>query len=359
MSVKLSAYVWDGCAAAGIKGNKLLIMLRLADFASDEGIAYPSVATIARQLGAGRSTVITLLGELEKGGWLTKKERRQGQRNTSNLYTLNVERLRQAAAGAFSHSPDSERPKAERSKAEGSDSERTEPAENQGSHGPETGHDPSVNSKPDPSGKSKPPCPVPAEPDPEVVITDHAKLVLTHLNQTTGSRFQVCSSSLDNIRARLREEFTPEELMLVVDYKHEQWRETKDYQYMRPKTLFIPGNFPGYLQVATRWGASGKPTRDKWGENKRTQQKIRGDLSGVSDHELADVPVDVEHRKAAYVRYMAGEGAAPGNSLENDVWVQANMMRLRSDIGTDEQYLWKSWVYVWAGSTQKHGEKTV
>lgn len=61
MSVKLSAWVWDGCAAAGIKGNKLLIMLRLADYASDEGIAYPSVATIARQLGAGRSTVIGLI----------------------------------------------------------------------------------------------------------------------------------------------------------------------------------------------------------------------------------------------------------------------------------------------------------
>jgi DNA-binding IclR family transcriptional regulator len=72
VSVKLSAYVWDGCAAAGIKGNKLLIML-LADYASDEGIAYPSVATIARQLGAGRSTVITLIGELVKDGWLTKR----------------------------------------------------------------------------------------------------------------------------------------------------------------------------------------------------------------------------------------------------------------------------------------------
>ncbi|ROW62829.1 helix-turn-helix domain-containing protein, partial [Cronobacter malonaticus] len=26
MSVKLSAYVWDGCASAGIKGTKLLIL---------------------------------------------------------------------------------------------------------------------------------------------------------------------------------------------------------------------------------------------------------------------------------------------------------------------------------------------
>ncbi|WP_343529359.1 conserved phage C-terminal domain-containing protein [Yokenella regensburgei] len=276
MSVKLSAYVWDGCAAAGIKGNKLLIMLRLADFASDEGIAYPSVATIARQLGAGRSTVITLLGELEKGGWLTKKERRQGQRNTSNLYTLNVERLRQAAAGAFSNSPDSERPKAERSKAEGSDSERTEPVENQGSQGSKTGHDPSVNSKPDPSGKTKPPCPVPAEPDPEVVITDQAIEVLTHLNRISGSRYQKSKTSLENIRARLREGYCVSDMMLVIDLKHEHWHDNDEqYQYMRPETLFGPKKFEGYLQSAVRWEQKGRPLREVWGgERKRDAMKF-------------------------------------------------------------------------------------
>jgi len=276
VSVKLSAYVWDGCAAAGIKGNKLLIMLRLADFASDEGIAYPSVATIARQLGAGRSTVITLLGELEKGGWLTKKERRQGQRNTSNLYTLNVERLRQFAAGAFSHSPDSERPKAERSKAGGSDSERTEPVENQGSQGPETGHDPSVNSKPDPSGKSKPPCPVPAEPDPEVVITDQAIEVLTHLNRVSGSRYQKSKTSLENIRARLREGYSVSDMVLVIDLKHEHWHDNDEqYQYMRPETLFGPKKFEGYLQSAVRWEQKGRPLREEWGgDRKRDTMKF-------------------------------------------------------------------------------------
>jgi uncharacterized phage protein (TIGR02220 family) len=276
VSVKLSAYVWDGCAAAGIKGNKLLIMLRLADFASDEGIAYPSVATIARQLGAGRSTVITLLGELEKGGWLTKKERRQGQRNTSNLYTLNVERLRQAAAGAFYHSPDSERPKAERSKVEGSDSERTEPVENQGSQGPKTGHDPSVNSKQDPSGKSKPPCPVPAEPDPEVVITDQAIEVLTHLNRISGSRYQKSKTSLENIRARLREGYSVNDMMLVIDLKHEHWHDNDEqYQYMRPETLFGPKKFEGYLQSAVRWEQKGRPLREDWGgDRKRDAMKF-------------------------------------------------------------------------------------
>ncbi|PQX58072.1 GntR family transcriptional regulator, partial [Cronobacter sakazakii] len=84
MSVKLSAYVWDGCASAGIKGTKLLILARLADFSSDEGISWPSVDTIARQIGAGRSTVITAVGELERDGWLTRKERRQGQRSGTN-----------------------------------------------------------------------------------------------------------------------------------------------------------------------------------------------------------------------------------------------------------------------------------
>jgi uncharacterized phage protein (TIGR02220 family) len=81
------------------------------------------------------------------------------------------------------------------------------------------------------------------------LLTDNSKSVLKHLNQVSGSRFQNCSASLDNIRARLREGFTPEELMLVVDYKHEHWNGTKDYQYMRPKTLFIPGNFQAIYRL--------------------------------------------------------------------------------------------------------------
>ncbi|ASC12722.1 conserved phage C-terminal domain-containing protein [Klebsiella pneumoniae] len=283
MSVKLSAYVWDGCAAAGIKGNKLLIMLRLADYASDEGIAYPSVATIARQLGAGRSTVITLIGELVKDGWLTKKERRLGQRSTSNLYTLNVTKLRQAANEHY------EGPKSGRSESEPSDSgrpgsERPKEPKNQGSQGPETGHDPSVNSNTDPSVGSKPSCPVPAEPDPEVVITDLAKQALSHLNLTTGSRFQVCKTSLEHIRGRLREGFTPEELALVVDYSAEKWgKDLKMAEYLRPTTLFLQSKFPGYLQSATKWNAAGRPkcVDGKWTKAGGEDQAFKSNYSSV------------------------------------------------------------------------------
>jgi biotin operon repressor len=66
MSVKLSAYVWDGLAQAGVKGTQLLVMLRLADFSSDEGTCYPGIETISRQIGAGRSTVITAITQLQK-----------------------------------------------------------------------------------------------------------------------------------------------------------------------------------------------------------------------------------------------------------------------------------------------------
>lgn len=88
MSVKLSAYVWDGCAAAGMKISSVAIMARLADFSNDEGVSWPSIETIARQIGAGPSTVRTAIAKLEAEGWLTRTARRQGNRNASMFTDL-------------------------------------------------------------------------------------------------------------------------------------------------------------------------------------------------------------------------------------------------------------------------------
>lgn len=115
-----------------------------------------------------------------------------------------------------------------------------------------------------------PSCQVAAQPDPAVVITDQAKQVLSHLNKTTGSRYQVCKSSLENIRARLSEGFTPDELVLVVDYCVEEWAEDlKMSKYLRPTTLFLPSKFPGYLQSACKWNAAGRPERPRWGSTRK------------------------------------------------------------------------------------------
>lgn len=274
MSTKLTGYVWDGCSASGMKLSSVAIMARLADFSSDEGVCWPSIATIARQLGAGESTVRTAIAALEKDGWLTRRARRQGNRNASNVYQLNVKKLQ---AAAFAHLSDSDasksdpsKPDASKSDASDSDPSKSEASKSskQGGFDPsESGGDPSVNSKQDPQVKNKPLCQVSAKPDPEVVITDNAKRVLTHLNQATGSRYQVCKTSLDGIRARLGEGFTPEELLLVVDYSTEKWgKDLEMSDYLRPTTLFQPSKFPGYLQSANNWHNANRPRRvnGKW-----------------------------------------------------------------------------------------------
>ncbi len=97
------------------------------------------------------------------------------------------------------------------------------------------------------------------------MITDHAIEVLLHLNQVSGSRYQKSRTSLENIRARLREGYSVNDLKLVIDLKHEHWNgNDEQYQYMRPETLFGPKKFEGYLSSATRWDSKGRPERQYW-----------------------------------------------------------------------------------------------
>lgn len=290
MSTKLTSYVWDGCASSGMKLSSVAIMARLADFSSDEGVCWPSIATIARQIGAGESTVRTAISALEKEGWLTRKSRRQGNRNASNVYTLNVQKLR---AAAFAHLPDSDtsNPDASKSDASKSDASESDPSKfeasefsKKGGFDPsESGGDPSVNTTTDPSDK-KPFCQVAAQPDDEVLITDQAILVLNHLNTVAGSRFQKSKTSLENIRARLREGHTVEDMILMVDYKHVHWEGTTQYDYMQPTTLFRPTKFEGYLHSAVRWNAKGRPARETWDSHR----KPKNDTAFKATHSQVD-----------------------------------------------------------------------
>lgn len=260
MSTKLQGYVWDVCAAAGMKLTSVAIMARLADYSNDDGVCWPSIETIARQLGAGESTVRTAIGKLEQDGWLSRQQRRKGNRNASNVYQLNVQKLQ---AAAFSHLSESDTSKSDGSNSDASKSDASKSGKNGGFHPSESGGDPSVNSKQDPSDKNQNPfCPVAAQPDDAVRVTDQAKQVLTYLNQQTGSRYQVSKTSMEHIRARLGEGFSAEELKLVVDYTNEKWSaDLQMAEYLRPTTLFLPSKFPGYLQAATKWNEAGRPAR--------------------------------------------------------------------------------------------------
>lgn len=102
-------------------------------------------------------------------------------------------------------------------------------------------------------------CQVAPQPDRDAQTTQLAKQVLAHLNQVTGAKFRAGKTSMKNIRERITEGFTADELYLVVDYKHAHWRDTSQEQYLRPTTLFKPENFPGYLLCATKWAKAGRP----------------------------------------------------------------------------------------------------
>lgn len=120
---------------------------------------------------------------------------------------------------------------------------------------------------------NKPSCQVAPQPDDKWSIVNRSREVLRHLNKVTGAKHTEAQSSMGHIKSRLKDSFTVEELCMVVDYKHAHWEGTEEYQYMRPKTLFIPGNLPGYLQSATKWDKAGRPPRSEWNALKRNMQR--------------------------------------------------------------------------------------
>lgn len=111
MSIKVMNWVWDYSPA---RGTELLMMLAIADAASDDGTnAFPSVRTLARKTRLDGRTVQRIARRLAEGGHLAIEER--GGRE-SNRYSVLMRaelstppadrRPRQTAAGDTASPPD-------------------------------------------------------------------------------------------------------------------------------------------------------------------------------------------------------------------------------------------------------------
>ena len=88
MSLKLMSAVWDLQTESH---TRKLVLLALADNANDEGICWPSVATIARKCDLSEQGVRNQLTELEAEKLLTIKHRRDSNGDfTSNIYQLKL-----------------------------------------------------------------------------------------------------------------------------------------------------------------------------------------------------------------------------------------------------------------------------
>lgn len=99
MSSKLHGLVWEGCAQAGLGISRVALMARLADYSNADGISWPAIETLQIEIGAkSETTVKTALAELVREGWIKKIERKQGGRNLTNVYQINIEKLESEAA---------------------------------------------------------------------------------------------------------------------------------------------------------------------------------------------------------------------------------------------------------------------
>jgi hypothetical protein len=83
MSIKAMSRVWDESPR---KGSALLLLLAIADFANDEGAAWPSVDTLAKKCRMSRRNVQTLAGDLATDGDITIQE--NAGPNGCNIYRL-------------------------------------------------------------------------------------------------------------------------------------------------------------------------------------------------------------------------------------------------------------------------------
>lgn len=90
MSIKIMSDVWDSDYAKQSHA-RLLVMLKLADHASDDGECYPSQNTIATKCGLARPTVNRIIRELEADGKLVvaKVNKTDGKHNRYTLQFRN------------------------------------------------------------------------------------------------------------------------------------------------------------------------------------------------------------------------------------------------------------------------------
>lgn len=94
MSVHATAWAWARPEA--LTPNELIVLIALADFADEDGYAWPSMATLARRCRIHRATVFRILDRLENSHGLLIPVRKRGGRDLStgqgrsNKYRLNL-----------------------------------------------------------------------------------------------------------------------------------------------------------------------------------------------------------------------------------------------------------------------------
>ena len=112
-----------------------------------------------------------------------------------------------------------------------------------------------------------------SNPNPNIYSTE-ADEVIDYLNMKTKSQYRHIDSTRKHIIARLKDKYTVQDCKTVIDKKCEDWLGTEYEQYLRPKTLFSPEKFDGYLNSKVR---KKQPVRFEPPDYFRTQEQMAYD----------------------------------------------------------------------------------
>lgn len=88
MSIKLLSLVWE---SSQHKGGNLLVLLAIADYADEHGIAYPSVKKLAEKSRLSTRAVQYALQALYESGELELVS--EGRFDKANVYRVNAKNL--------------------------------------------------------------------------------------------------------------------------------------------------------------------------------------------------------------------------------------------------------------------------
>jgi uncharacterized phage protein (TIGR02220 family) len=215
MAISVMTTVWE---ASKLGGTELLLLLGIADFANHDGVAYPSVGTLAKKIRMSERNTHYLLKKLEESGELEVK-RNAGPRGC-NLFRVKT--------------------------LQGAEIAGVQPIAGRGATGSAKGEQPTA---PEPSLNRQEP------------LSKAAAEVLAHLNEKTERNYKPVLANLSLIAARLKEGATPEECRRVIDAKATEWGSSeKMSKFLRPATLFNATKFAQYV------GELASGTRETGGE---------------------------------------------------------------------------------------------
>ena len=207
MSAKYTFWAWSVKVA---KAPLKLALLQLADNANDDGVSWYSVPKMADRCDMSERALQGHIKELVSLGLLTVKDRP----GTSSIYQLQYHEVQLMAPQNLHHTP-----------AESAHYPNNEP----------TNIDPNIEKDLLPSK-----------------LDDDVKAAIEYLNSVTGSKYRASTKSHSaNIKARLNDGHSVDDLISVIKFKSGEWlTDPRMAQYLRPETLFQAGKFNGYLTAA-------------------------------------------------------------------------------------------------------------